>query len=46
MRPFAQAPAAVVMVRPHHFMVNTETAQDNAFQAQMDGQGGDLSRRA
>ena len=27
-----QAPAAVVMVRPHHFSVNTETAQDNTFQ--------------
>ena len=28
----AQAPAAVVMVRPHHFTVNTETAVDNVFQ--------------
>ncbi len=28
-----QAPGAVVMVRPHHFSVNTETAADNAFQA-------------
>ncbi|MEZ0016183.1 hypothetical protein ABIE76_000830 [Sinorhizobium fredii] len=28
-----QAPAAVVMVRPHHFTVNTETAADNRFQA-------------
>lgn len=27
-----QAPAAVVMVRPHHFTVNTETAVDNSFQ--------------
>jgi hypothetical protein len=27
-----QAPAALVMVRPHHFVVNTETAQDNHFQ--------------
>lgn len=27
-----QAPAAVVMVRPHHFTVNTETAADNRFQ--------------
>lgn len=32
--PSVQTPAAVVMVRPHHFTVNTETAQDNAFQAQ------------
>lgn len=28
-----QAPAAVVMVRPHHFTVNAETAKDNTFQA-------------
>lgn len=27
-----QAPSAVVMVRPHHFTVNTETAADNSFQ--------------
>jgi len=27
-----QAPTAVVMVRPHHFTVNTETAIDNVFQ--------------
>lgn len=27
-----QAPAAVVMVRPHQFTVNTETAVDNSFQ--------------
>lgn len=28
----AQAPSAVVMIRPHHFTVNTETAIDNRFQ--------------
>lgn len=28
-----QAPTAVVMVRPHHFTVNTETAADNHFQS-------------
>jgi hypothetical protein len=28
-----QAPSAVVMVRPHHFTVNTETAIDNVFQS-------------
>lgn len=33
MRPSVQAPAAVVMVRPSHFTVNTQTAIDNAFQA-------------
>ena len=27
-----QAPSAVVMVRPHHFHPNPETADDNAFQ--------------
>ena len=27
-----QAPPAVVMIRPHNFTVNTETAADNAFQ--------------
>jgi len=31
-----QAPSAVVMIRPHHFIVNTETAADNRFQS---GQG-------
>jgi hypothetical protein len=29
----AQAPSAVIMVRPHHFTVNTETATDNLFQS-------------
>lgn len=33
MRGSVQAPASVVMVRPHHFTVNSETAADNAFQA-------------
>ncbi len=27
-----QAPASVVMIRPHHFQPNAETAADNAFQ--------------
>lgn len=31
-RIFPQAPAAVVMVRPHHFTPNPQTAADNAFQ--------------
>ena len=30
----AQAPSSVVMVRPHHFSVNAETAMDNSFQQQ------------
>lgn len=37
-----QAPAAVVMVRPHHFTVNTETATDNRFQA-ADNHGTDFA---
>lgn len=31
-----QAPASVVMIRPHHFTPNTETAQDNHFQTNAD----------
>ncbi|WP_256114728.1 citrulline utilization hydrolase CtlX [Shinella lacus] len=31
-----QAPPAVVMVRPRHFTVNTETAADNSFQVLAD----------
>lgn len=46
MRPLVQARAAVVMVRPHHFSVNTQTAQDNAFQAAVHPQSGDLARSA
>lgn len=30
----AQAPAAVVMIRPHHFRPNPQTAIDNAFQSE------------
>lgn len=46
-RPSIQAPSSVIMVRPHHFSVNTETAQDNAFQS-TDGalDSADLPRRA
>jgi len=29
-----QAPSSVVMIRPHHFIPNPETAADNAFQEQ------------
>ena len=39
MRLSPQAPAAVVMVRPHHFTVNTETAADNRFQVAGDDAG-------
>ena len=27
-----QSPSSIVMIRPHHFTVNIETAIDNAFQ--------------
>lgn len=40
-----QAPAAVVMVRPHNFTVNAETAADNRFQQQPEG-GESLAARA
>ena len=35
-RKSAQAPAAVIMIRPHHFSPNEETAKDNAFQRSTD----------
>ena len=41
-----QAPAAVVMVRPHHFTSNPETRGDNAFQAQADANADTISTRA
>ncbi|WP_156453235.1 citrulline utilization hydrolase CtlX [Polycladidibacter hongkongensis] len=40
-----QAPDAVVMIRPHHFQVNTETAADNAFQSDQSA-APELSRQA
>lgn len=40
-----QAPSAVVMVRPHRFTVNTETAADNRFQIS-NVDAGDLSSLA
>lgn len=36
-----QAPAAVVMVRPHHFRPNPQTAADNAFQVAGPAPSGD-----
>ena len=32
----AQAPSAVIMIRPHQFWPNEETADDNAFQLKTD----------
>ena len=40
-----QAPAAIIMVRPHHFAVNPETAADNAFQQETPS-GTDEAKRA
>ena len=46
--PSIQAPSAVVMVRPHRFLPNPETASDNAFQAQVvaTAPADDVARRA
>ena len=42
-----QAPSAVVMVRPHQFVSNPETAEDNSFQkAGAQYQSADISRMA
>lgn len=35
--PSLQAPSSVVMIRPHGFRVNHETAADNVFQTESDG---------
>ena len=32
-----QAPAAVIMIRPHNFSPNWQTAKDNSFQKSGDG---------
>ncbi|ROS51386.1 citrulline utilization hydrolase CtlX [Frigoribacterium sp. PhB24] len=48
-RPTTQSPAAVVMVRPHHFTPNPLTAADNAFQtdpAEVDATRTELAARA
>ena len=34
MNAFVQTPRSVVMIRPHHFAPNVETARDNAFQTE------------
>jgi hypothetical protein len=44
--PSSQAPAAVVMVRPHRFHPNPETAADNAFQALTAEAPDGMARRA
>ncbi len=42
----AQAPSAVVMIRPHHFLPNGETAADNAFQSRCGTEPEKISKRA
>ncbi|MEM7669144.1 MAG: arginine deiminase-related protein, partial [Pseudomonadota bacterium] len=41
-----QAPSAVVMIRPHHFRPNAQTAADNSFQTAPDGFDEDAVARA
>jgi hypothetical protein len=42
-----QAPNAVVMIRPHHFAVNPQTAADNVFQSSDDvGRADDIASAA
>jgi hypothetical protein len=36
-----QAPSTVVMVRPHHFAINQQTAADNVFQSDTTGRSAD-----
>ncbi|WP_281559841.1 arginine deiminase-related protein [Thalassomonas sp. RHCl1] len=47
MKNYHQAPAAVVMIRPHHFCPNPQTAADNAFQKSHQAlTGGDIKSKA
>jgi len=41
-----QAPETVVMVRPHHFISNPETMDDNAFQNRLVDNNSTLSKKA
>ena len=41
-----QAPAAVVMIRPHHFTPNTETARDDHFQTRAASDGASVAEAA
>ena len=41
-----QAPSHVVLVRPHHFRPNPQTAADNAFQHLLDAPAAETARRA
>ena len=41
-----QAPSSVVMIRPHHFSPNEQTAADNSFQSVNANVGGELTALA
>ena len=43
---FPQAPNAVVMIRPHHFSPNEQTACDNSFQSSCEFDPAEVSRLA
>ena len=43
---FPQAPNAVVMIRPHHFSPNEQTAGDNSFQSSSEFDPAEVSRLA
>lgn len=45
-RPSVQAPRSVVMIRPHHFRPNPDTAADNRFQRDSDSAQDTLARAA
>ena len=41
-----QAPSHVVLVRPHHFRPNPQTAADNAFQHELTASARSIALRA
>ncbi|AZI58338.1 amidinotransferase [Nakamurella antarctica] len=41
-----QAPASIVMIRPHHFLPNPQTLSDNSFQAPISSYHPDVAARA
>jgi len=41
-----QAPSSIMMIRPHHFRTNGETAADNAFQSTNNLDSAEISKRA
>lgn len=45
-KPSVQAPRAVVMIRPHHFHPNPDTAADNTFQRTSSAEAGALAAAA